>query len=104
MSFAEKYNGIKQILSQSKKVRSYSNKDESEADVLAHSLLDIEESCNKITELLLPKLLSSNLQEEEINDILLDIGEELKHIIYHTKTPKYFEFLRDFDNISKEDL
>lgn len=104
MNFGEKYKNIKEILNQSDKVKSYDSKEETESDILAHSLLDIEESCNKITNVLLPKLHDSNINQNDIDDILLDLGEELKHIIYHAKTPKYYAYLNNFIDLNKIDL
>jgi len=45
--------------------------------------------------LLLPKLLNEDLSPEELNEVLLDIGEELRHILYHIKDPRFFGYLTD---------
>lgn len=43
----------------------------------------------------LPKLFSERLNEEQIDDLLHKIGEEIRHILYHIKDPKFYEYLRE---------
>lgn len=64
-----------------------------EPSTLAHAFVDLEESFRKFVDELLPKLLSEELDEEEIRLILHDIGEEFRHILYHIKDPRYFDYL-----------
>lgn len=66
-----------------------------EAWSIVHSLSDMEESFHKIYNEYLIKLLNNSLSQEEINDILLDIGEELRHISYHIKAPRFYKYLND---------
>lgn len=74
--------------------REYSEeKDRAEAWTIAHSFSDLEESFRKFLDVLLPKLLKEELTGEQIEDILLEIGEEFRHILYHIKDPKFFEYL-----------
>lgn len=93
MEYAEKLNLITEVLSKSQKINSFNDGDEKECDILAHSLLDIEESSQEIVNNLLPKLLSEGISEEEIEDVFLDIGEELRHITYHIESPKFYRYL-----------
>lgn len=67
--------------------------DDKEAWTLAHSFQDIEESAHVFLDDLLPKLAKKELSESEIHDLLLDIGEELRHILYHIKDPKFYQYL-----------
>lgn len=94
MDFSKKLITLTNILSRSKKINSFNSNNEKEQDTLAHSLLDIEESSKKIIDSLLPKLISDDLSEEEIENILFDIGEELRHILYHIHTPKFYKYLK----------
>lgn len=80
-------------LKKSKKVNSLDRPDEPESETLAHAFLDINESCKTLTNELFPKLEFANLSEDEVNELLFDIGEELRHIIYHIKDPKFYEYL-----------
>ena len=94
MNYAEKLNKITDILSKSQKVNSFDD-DNRECEKLAHALLDIKESSEELTERLLPKLTAHNLTEDNIEEILLDIGEELRHILYHIKSTKFYEYLQE---------
>ena len=72
----------------------YPNPDEApEANAIAHALRDIKESCSKIFDQLVPQLQSENVTGQEITEVLLEIGEEFRHIIYHIRDPKFFEYL-----------
>lgn len=72
----------------------YSKPEETpEAWTLAHAFRDIGESSHKIFAIILPKLMHSNPNGQETTDLLLDIGEEFRHILYHIRDPKFFEYL-----------
>lgn len=86
-------------LSTIKAVSQFDRPGEPQAATLAHSLTDLEKSFLKITETLLPKLLDESLNPARLNDVLLDIGEELRHVLYHIKDPKFFGYLRDDEPI-----
>ena len=68
---------------------------EPQAATLVHSLTDLEKSFREITDALLPRLLNKSLGPEQLNDVLLDIGEEFRHVLYHIKDPKFFGYLID---------
>jgi hypothetical protein len=72
------------------RVSQFDSPGEPQAETLVHSLTDLEKSFREILDVLLPKLLSESLDSDEINDVLLDIGEELRHVLYHIRDPKYF--------------
>src|SRR5947207_3414274 len=95
--YFEKFGVLIRNLQKSKKVNAYNSTQEREADTIAHALLDMELSFNTIRESLLPKLLSATASEENVDDTFLDIGEELRHILYHIKDPKFFKYLHDTD-------
>lgn len=95
MEYSEQLKLLTQNLKKSKRVNAFDNAEESESDTLAHSILDIEESCRTLLNNLFPKLKSTSLSEDEINELLLDIGEELRHILYHIKDPQFYEYLRE---------
>jgi hypothetical protein len=93
MEYSKRLNTIMGNLARSSKVTSFDGVEELESEVLAHSLVDIGESCNALLNNFLPKLESPSLQEAEIHELLIAIGEELRHIIYHIKEPKFFNYL-----------
>jgi len=88
-----KINYLAKILLKSSKVNSYNDEENKEAWTLSHSINDIEESIKILLNEFFPKLRNETIQENEINDLLLDIGEEFRHIIYHIKDPKFFRYL-----------
>jgi|TARA_B110000908_G_scaffold126595_1_gene148536 hypothetical protein len=91
--FTEKLNKLSKNLSKSEKVNSLDGKKNIESSTLAHAFLDITESTSLITKELIIKLMSDKISENEVDDILLDIGEELRHILYHIKDSKYYSYL-----------
>ncbi len=95
---AEQVKKLAEKLQTSKKIREfglrYPKKDEGEeAWTLAHSFSDLEESFRKFLEVHLPRLLKKAKGSNEVEDVLLDIGEEFRHILYHIKDPKFYSYL-----------
>lgn len=86
---------LSERLARLKTVSQFDQPREPQAATLAHSLTDLEQSFREILETLLPKLLDPSLNSDQLNDVLLDIGEELRHILYHIKDPKFFQYLID---------
>jgi hypothetical protein len=80
------------ILARSAKVRTFDSEGEQEAPRLAYSLGDIEESATTLLQLL-SSLTDEKLAAAEIEDLLQQIGEEFRHILYHMRDPKYFRYL-----------
>jgi hypothetical protein len=95
MDYANKLKYLGNILRKSRKVHMYDSENEKEADRLAHSLLDMQESFREIYESLLPQLTSENIDEEKIDNVLYEIGEELRHILYHIKDPRFYSYLAE---------
>lgn len=83
---------LAETLRKSRKVNSFDTNTEQESERLANALIDIEKSLKTISEVM-PKILSENIDEESIDDLLLDVGEELRHILYHIKDAKYYSYL-----------
>jgi len=80
-------------LRKSKKINSYDSLEEREADTVAHALLDMLESFKTVSNFV-TKLNESKLTEEEVDELLLDVGEELRHIIYHVDDMKFYSYLK----------
>jgi hypothetical protein len=85
VALAERLNSLPEV-------RRFDDEAEREADRLAHSLSDIESSISEILERYLPKLVEG-CSADDLNAVLLDIGDELKHVLYHARDPKYFRSL-----------
>ena len=81
------------LLEQCKKVKKLNMANHKESWALAHAFSDLEESFEKFLQNLLPKLIKSN--PKEICDILLEIGEEFRHIEYHIRDLKFYRYLRN---------
>jgi hypothetical protein len=84
-------------LSQCPEVTKYDQGEEKEAGVLAHSFGDLEESFRTFLNEQLPRLINDQATPAELCEILLDIGEEFRHILYHIHDPKFYQYLRHED-------
>ena len=84
---------IAKRLLQCKEVTKHDNAENKEAWTLAHSFIELEQSFHVFSNKLLPRLISQNLNEAEISDLLLEIGEEFRHILYHIHDPQYYRYL-----------
>ena len=91
----EKIDRITEILQRCKEVARYNNNKYIEAGYLAYSFNELTESFQKLTEELYPKLDNKKLDSDQIYDILHDIGEEYRHIIYHIFDNKFFKYLNN---------
>jgi hypothetical protein len=64
-----------------------------EAETLAHAFSDLEQSLRKFLDEQLPKLADPSLQGQVLEDLLPDIREEFRHVLYHLHDPKFFRVL-----------
>ncbi len=71
-------------------ITQYDDGDEKEAGALIHALSDLEDSFHKLLFELFPRLAESNIEGDELEGQLFDIGDEIRHIYYHLKDPKFF--------------
>ena len=71
---------------------------ETEAEVLAHAFGDLEESFRTFLNEQLPGLLDDRKTPAEVFDILIEIGEEFRHILYHIHDPKFYRYLYPEDD------
>lgn len=82
-------------LSSSSEVTRFDRGREKEAWTLAHAFADLEESFVKFARHHLPRLTRDDLSPSEIRKVLLDIGEEFRHILYHLNDPKFYRYLQN---------
>jgi hypothetical protein len=73
-------------------VNRYSTGRDKEGWTIAHAFADLEESFDTLRNVHFPKILFAD-NADEIEGILLDIGEEFRHILYHLKDPKFYDYL-----------
>jgi hypothetical protein len=64
-----------------------------EPGTLVHAFSDLEESLHKFLDEQLPRLADPATQGEPLEDLLLDIREEVRHISYHLRDPEFFRIL-----------
>lgn len=83
---------LAQRLANSPALARFSNPTE-EGQSLAYSLSDLEGSMRVFLDEQLPKLADPAVQGEELEDLILDVREEFRHILYHLHTPAFFRVL-----------
>ena len=74
-------------------VNRYDSSDEKEAWTLAHAFADLEESFRTFLHDQLPRLVNGETTAAALNDLLTEIGEEFRHILYHIKDSKFYAYL-----------
>jgi hypothetical protein len=80
-------------LSQLPSVARLDTRNERQGGTIAHALSGFETSFSVVLYVLLPKLLDETQPSEQLDDVLLEIGEELRHILYHVRDTRYFQYL-----------
>jgi hypothetical protein len=91
--FGRRYTELIARLSQLPSVMRYDDGEWSEAETLAHAFLDLERSCQKFVNEQVPRLFDASLTNEDLTNLLLDIGEEFRHMLYHLKDPRFYRYL-----------
>ena len=93
--FGARLKALAERLEICQKVKGYDTPDEKQAWTLAHNLLDLDASFRTFLDQQLPKLEKEELNSDQINDILFEIGEELRHVLYHIRDAEFYSYLRD---------
>lgn len=93
MEFIEKLNVVKRNIEKFERVTKHSTNEENQVDTLANALLDIDESIQILKEQI-SKLYLNDLAKNDVEDLILDIGEELRHILYHINDTRVYDYLR----------
>ena len=63
------------------------------ATEIAAGLLDIRQSADRVFGELLPRLEGLQPAEQEFADVLHAIGEEYRHIYYHLRHTRFFDYV-----------
>lgn len=82
-------------LSRCPEVTRYDEGENREAWTISHAFADLEESFRKFLDDHLPKLMQDQAEASRTYDLLLEIGEELRHILYHLKDPRFYRYLHE---------
>lgn len=96
MNLAVDIGVLARLLEKCPRVVRLGSEQEPEAWALAHALADLAESCETISERLLPALAAAE-DEQTLEDTLHEIGEELRHILYHVNKSQFYHYLQDHD-------
>lgn len=86
----ELFDDLRQRLAACPMVNQYGS---DEAGTLVHALTDLEESMRTFLNEQLPKLIDPALKGEALEDLLMDIREEFRHVLYHLHDPQFFRVL-----------
>ncbi len=86
-------NALAELLMKCPEVTRYDEGEDNEAGAIANAFSDIEKSFHAFLEDQLPRLSNGQLEANEIYDLLLDIGEEFRHILYHINDLKFYQYL-----------
>jgi hypothetical protein len=74
-------------------VARFDSPDEPQSHTITHALAGWESSFTTVLDDLLPRLVADDTPTEELNDILQQVGDEPRHILYHVHDAKYFDYL-----------
>jgi hypothetical protein len=74
-------------------VTAHDTLEEKQAWTMAHAFIDLRESFRIYLDEQLPRLLNDDLTPQEIHDLLLDMGEEFRHVLYHINDPEFYKRL-----------
>ncbi len=87
---------LQERLQQCPEVARWDEGEWNEAEVLVHAFTDLEESYTTLVENLLPRAASDEVMGEELVDLLAEIGEEFRHILYHLRDPKFYRYVTEY--------
>ena len=71
-----------------------------EVGTIVHALSDLEGSLHTFLDDQLPKLADPSARGDVLEDLLLEVREEVRHILYHLRDP---EFFRQLDPVNPKD-
>lgn len=80
-------------LSNCSAIKRYDSEEHNEAWALADGFSDLEGAFRTILDQQLPKLLDPEVKCEALVDLLQDIGEEFRTILWHIQYPKFYCYL-----------
>lgn len=93
--FSVELKALAERLNRCEQVTRYDTATEKQAWTLAHNFLDLAESFRAFLDEQLPKLRDESLGCAELDDVLTDIGEEFRHILWHIQNAEFYAYLRD---------
>jgi hypothetical protein len=97
MSTLGSFETVRQLaekLSACPEVSRYDTPEEPQGWTLAHSFNDLESSFTAFLEQQLLQLAREESSPKETYDLLMDIGEGFRHILYHLRDPRFYSYLQ----------
>ena len=89
----ETFNRISKNLSSSPRISRFDQGEHSEADALAHAILDMETEFSALSSEVFPKLLEADISAEKADEIVWAIRDRLRHIVYHIRDCRSFQHI-----------
>lgn len=83
LSSVEDIKSLAKRLSRIPEVRQLDQPDEPQSWTIAFTLSELEESFRRFLQELLPRLQQDSLTPKELHAVLIEIGDEFRHILYH---------------------
>jgi hypothetical protein len=93
---------LEQQLSTIPEVAQFDIPGEPQGHTLAHALSHWEDSFAVFLDNLLPRLANKGTSVEDLIDTIHDVGDQLRHILYHIQDVRYFGYLLDLPEKSDE--
>ena len=84
---------LRKILVGVKHLKRFDSPGEPMSAILAHALVDIQESCEEIVKLVSRMNDGDPGGEDQIYNVLIDVGEELRHVLYHVGDCEFYSHL-----------
>ncbi len=97
---AERVASLAARLARCSEVAKHDTGEGQEAWALAHSFSDLEESFRTFLDDQLPRLAQAKLNPVETRDLIFEIGEEFRHILYHIQEPSFYRYLQEAEGVS----
>ena len=101
-----KIDGVAELakrLSECPEVSRYDSAEYREAWAVADGFADLEGAFRTFLDECLPKLVDSRVRGEALVDVLQDVGEELRTILWHIQAPKFYQYLHNCSDASNAD-
>lgn len=80
-------------LARCKAVSKLDTDEEPEGWRIAYTFSELEESFRRFLDKQLPILVEGQLDDSQIHDLLLVIGDEFRHILYHIADSRFYQYL-----------
>jgi len=97
LSAGEDIKSLAERLSRLPEVRRLDRPDEPESWTLAYTFHELENSFSRFVDDYLPKLMTQSLSDDETKSVLLEIGDEFRHILYHLRDSRFYDYVDDQD-------